>query len=61
LFKWNGSRWLQVSKDSTAIYSQNNDYVQFLVEQVLTSVMSWDDLTQAEIEQVQSVMGGRRV
>jgi hypothetical protein len=60
LFKWNGAKWLQVSKDSTTIYSQNDAYIQFLAEQVLTGVVSWDDLTPIEIEQVQSTIGGRR-
>ena len=60
LFKWNGSKWLQVSKDSTDIFIDNEAYIQFLTEQVLTGVYSWDDLSQSESEQVQQTIGGRR-
>jgi hypothetical protein len=60
LFKWNGSRWLNVSKDSTDVYASNREYIQFLTEQVITGVCSWDDLSYAETEEVQLNIGGRR-
>ena len=60
LFKWNGAKWMQVSKDSTDIYAFNDAYIQFLADQVLSGVYSWDDLSQTEVDQVQTLIGGRR-
>jgi len=38
----------------------NDAYIQFLADQVLTGVYGFDDLTELEQEQVQTVIGGRR-
>lgn len=60
LFKWNGVKWIQVNKSTTDAYAYNDAYIQFLAEQVMTGAYSWDELTQTEIEQVQTLTGGRR-
>jgi len=61
LFKWNDIKWIEVNKQTTTAYVHNDAYIQFLTDQVLTGVYGWDDLTDLEQEQVQSVIGGRRV
>jgi hypothetical protein len=60
LFKWNDKKWIEVNKNTTTAYTYNDAYIQFLAEQVLTGVYTWDDLTEAEVDQVQTLIGGRR-
>lgn len=60
LFKWNDTKWIEVNKHTTTAYVYNDAYLQYLAEQVLSGNQSWDDLTETEQEQVQSMIGGRR-
>ena len=60
LFKWNDIKWIEVNKTTTTAYVYNDAYIQFLTDQVLTGVYGWEDLTELEQEQVQTVTGGRR-
>ena len=53
-------KWIEVNKNTTTAYTYNDAYIQFLAEQVLTGVYTWDDLTEAEVDQVQTLIGGRR-
>ena len=60
LFKWNDIKWIEVNKTTTTAYVYNDAYIQFLTDQVLSGVYGWEDLTDLEQEQVQTVTGGRR-
>ena len=60
LFKWNDIKWIEVNKTTTTAYVYNDAYIQFLTDQVLSGVYGWEDLTELEQEQVQTVTGGRR-
>ena len=59
LFKWNGAKWLQISKDSTDVYAYNEAYIKFLAEQILAGVYNWEDLTAIENEQVNVYFGAK--
>jgi hypothetical protein len=60
LFKWNDKKWIEVNKNTTSAYSYNDAYIQFLADQILAGVYTFDDLTESEQEQVQTLIGGRR-
>ena len=60
LFKWNSVKWIEVNKNTTTAYTYNDAYIQYLAEQVMSGAYTWDDLTETEQEQVQTVIGGRR-
>ena len=60
LFKWNDTKWIEVNKNVTGAYAYNDAYIQYLAEQVMSGKYSWDDLTDTEIDQVQTLIGGRR-
>ena len=60
LFKWNDQKWIEVNKNTTSAYTYNDAYIQFLADQVLAGVYTFEDLTETEQDQVQTLIGGRR-
>lgn len=60
LFKWNDIKWIEVNKQSTDVFNYNDAYIQFLVEKITTGEYSVDDLSEIELQQVQTAIGGRR-
>lgn len=61
LFKWNDIKWIEINKNSTDAYSYNDAYIQYLADKLSTNEIMLDDLTETEISQVQTLLGGRRV
>jgi len=57
LFKWNDVKWIEINKRSTDIYNYNDAYIQYLAEKISTGEYSVDDLSDVEIQQVNTVMG----
>jgi hypothetical protein len=57
LFKWNDVKWIEINKQSTDIYNYNDAYIQYLAEKIGTGEYSVDDLSDVEIQQVNTVMG----
>jgi hypothetical protein len=60
LFKWNDLKWIEVNKKSTDVFNYNDAYIQFLVEKITTGEYSVDDLSEIELQQVQTAIGGLR-
>ena len=58
LFKWNDTKWIEVNKTATDAYSYNDAYIQFLADKLFSGEYTIDDLTEAEQQQVQSLLGG---
>ena len=52
LFKFNGQRWIEVDKSVTDSYTYNEDYLQYLVEQINQGLLSLEDLTDSEQDQI---------
>ena len=52
LYKWNSSKWIEISKDSTDTYAYDKEYINYLIEKVRTGEYSVDNLSQAEIDQI---------
>jgi hypothetical protein len=57
LFKWNDVKWIEINKRSTDIYNYNDAYIQYLAEKIGTGEYSVDDLSDIEIQQVNTLMG----
>jgi hypothetical protein len=55
LFKYNGEKWIEVSKDQNGSYI-NNDYVMFLVERLVRGEIDFDQLTPDESEEVRAAL-----
>ena len=60
LFKWNDTKWIEVNKNATDAYSYNDAYIQFLADKLFSGEYQLDDLTEAEQQQVQTLIGGTR-
>lgn len=52
LFKFNGQRWIEVDKSLADSYTYNEDYLQYLVEKINQGLISLDDLTESEQDQI---------
>jgi len=59
LFKWNDVKWIEINRKATDVYNYNDAYIQFLAEKLATGEYSIDDLTEQELQQVQTAVGGR--
>lgn len=52
LFKYNGIKWMEVSKDDNDSYVYNESYVKFLIEKLDTGEYAIEDLSEAEQDQL---------
>lgn len=52
LYKYNGVKWIEIDKNSTASYTFDERYINHLIEKLKTGEMEIDDLSTAEQEQV---------
>lgn len=52
LFKYNGVKWISVDKNTTDAYNYDDEYLKFLVEQLARGIITPDELTAKEQEQV---------
>ena len=52
LYKYNGKQWISVDKNITDSYTYENEYLKFLVDSMAAGVITPDDLTVSEQEQV---------
>ena len=58
LFKWNDQQWIQINKNTTDAYTYNEQYIEFLIVKLQDREYEWDELTTAEQQQVEAIMGG---
>ena len=52
LFKWSGTRWIEVDKSITDTYAFDDEYIKLLVEKVSSGEYDVDDLSVTEQEQI---------
>ena len=53
LFKWNGTKWIEVDKNSTDSYTYNQAYIQHLIAKLEAGEYEIEDLSDAEQAQVE--------
>lgn len=56
LFKYNGNTWIQVDKSVADSYTYDEEYLKFLVDNISKGVISADDLTASEQDQVEQYL-----
>lgn len=56
LFKYNGSNWIQVDKTIADSYTYDEEYLKYLVGNISKGIISTDDLTPSEQEQVEEYL-----
>jgi hypothetical protein len=54
LFKWNGSKWIELDKATTDSYTYNQAYIQHLINKLEAGEYEIEDLNDAEQAQVES-------
>ena len=52
LFKYNGSKWMEIDKATTDTYSYNEEYIQYLIEKVSSGQYDPEDLSPSERDQI---------
>lgn len=52
VFKYNGTKWIQVSRETTDTYLSNPDYIQYLIEKLSTGEYDPDHLTSIESDAI---------
>jgi len=53
LFKFNGSKWIEVDKTQTDLYAYDELYIQHLITEIDAGRYDVDSLTDLEREQIQ--------
>jgi hypothetical protein len=52
LHKYNGTRWIEVDKSTTDLYTYNEDYLRYLIGKINQGHISLDDMTEGEQDQI---------
>lgn len=53
LFKYNGNKWIEVDKEHTDVYSYNEEYIKYLINQIDAGKYDPEYLTDSERNQIQ--------
>ena len=57
LYKWNNKKWIELDKSTTDSYTYNEAYIQHLVDKLQSGEYTADDLNDAELDQIQQIVG----
>ena len=57
LYKWNNKKWIELDKSTTDSYTYNEAYIQHLVDKLQSGEYTTDDLNDAELDQIQQIVG----
>lgn len=52
LYKWNGMKWIEIDKSKSNQYLDNKEYIQYLLEKIRNREITFDDLTDAEKDEI---------
>ena len=56
LFKFNGQKWIEVSKESTDVYVANTAYIEFLMKKIESSEYDPDLLSNSELSEIETYL-----
>ena len=56
LYKYNGTKWIEIDKTQTDVYAYEEEYIKYLIEQIDTGKYDPDMLTDVEREQIQEYL-----
>ena len=59
LFKFNGTKWIEVDKDTTDSYAFNEEYVKYLIDRINSGEYSIDDLSDTEQDQIREYLSNK--
>ena len=53
LYKWNGTKWIEIDKDNTDAFTYNEEYIQHLIEKLGSGEYDPELLNDAERAQIE--------
>lgn len=53
LYKFNGAKWIEVSKNSTDVYSHSDEYINYLIEKISSGEYDPELLTDSERQEIE--------
>jgi hypothetical protein len=56
LYKYNGTKWIEIDKNQTDVYAYEEEYIKYLIDQIDTGKYDPDMLTDVEREQIQEYL-----
>ena len=56
LYKYNGTKWIEIDKTQTDVYAYEEEYIKYLIDQIDTGKYDPDMLTDVEREQIQEYL-----
>lgn len=56
LFKFNGTKWIEIDKSSTDSYAFNEEYIKYLIEMINSGQYNIEDLSDTEQEQIREYL-----
>jgi hypothetical protein len=59
LFKFNGSKWIEVDKSQTDVYAYEEQYIKYLIEEIDAGRYDLESLTDIEKEQIQQYLANK--
>lgn len=60
LYKWNGTKWIEVKKEQNETYLYNDKYIEHLVDKINKGEYHIDDLTESEQEEIRQYLESRK-
>lgn len=57
LFKYNGSKWIEVDKTMTDSYVYNEEYIKFLIDEIAAARVDPEELSASERDQIAEFLG----
>lgn len=60
VFKFDGSKWIEINKETSSSYLDNKNYVQFLINKIYTGEYEIDGLTEDEKAQIESFLNNQK-
>jgi len=60
VFKFDGTRWFEINKDSSNSYLTNDEYIQFLISKIESGEYDVELLSDYEKEQIESYLNSRK-
>jgi len=56
LFKWNGDKWIEVSKENTSHYAYDVKYIEHIIGKLKSGEYELDDLNETEQDQIEAYL-----
>jgi hypothetical protein len=60
IYKFDGSKWIEINKESTQSYLYDQEYIKFLIEKIGSGEYDLDNLSDTERNEIESYLKGNQ-